>query len=238
MQKNILITGASSGIGESCAVLAASLGLNVIATARSSEKLQQLRQQHKNIQIIIADIATEDGRDEIAQRIKQSVKQPIHYLLHNAALLQEPQKFSDLNVADFRLNIATNVEPILFLTQKLLPHLAKHSRILCVSTGAAKQAIAGMSHYCVSKAAAMMATDMLKAELEKDDILVNNFFPGVVDTKMQKTLRHAKDEVFPYAEQFRRYKKDKQLASADEIAIKILKIFQKFSASDYLLIEP
>ena len=221
MNKTILITGASSGIGEACVQQASQLQLNVIATARSQNKLQLLQQQFNHIQIIVADIATETGRTII----DQSIKTPIDYLLHNAAVLDKPQKFIDLTLTDFRNNLQTNVEPIFFLTQKLIPKFNPNSRILSLSSGAAKQAIAGLGNYCVSKAAALMASQMLKVELQKHGILVNDYFPGVVDTQMQKILRSSTTEIFPYSDEFKKMKTDNQLNPPSEVADNILDIF-------------
>ncbi len=222
MPKKILITGASSGIGKSCAILAAQHGLEVIATARNKNKLQQLQAQHKNIRIIVADIASEKGQNDIAQNIKK----PLNFLLHNAALLQKPQSFSELKRQDFIKHIATNVEPIIFLTQKLIDKMPpSQAHIICVSTAAAQNAIAGLGHYCISKAAALMATELLKNELLIHQIKVENFFPGVVDTTMQKTLRDADDTVFPYAQNFRDLKYNNELASPQDVAKKIIGLF-------------
>ena len=105
MTKTILITGASSGIGAACVQQAANRQLNIIATARSASQLQLLQKQFNNVQVIVADIATETGRIII----EQSIKIPIDFLLHSAAILDAPQPFTDLTVSDFRNNIITNV---------------------------------------------------------------------------------------------------------------------------------
>lgn len=242
MTKTILITGASSGIGAACVQQASRLGLNVIATARSHSKLQSLQKQWSNVQIIVADIATDTGRNII----EQSIKQPIDYLLHNAAILDAPQEFSDITVSDFRNNIVTNVEPILFLTQKLIPHFkaaTQTGRILSMSSGAAKYAIAGMGNYCVSKAAALMANQVLKAEMPNHGVIANDFFPGVVDTNMQKTLRSSNNEVFPYSDDFKDLKQDGKLAKPLQVAKSILNIFtntddQTFTQSEWQFKQP
>ena len=238
MTKTILITGASSGIGAACVEQAVARGLHVIATARSKSKLEQLQAQYKNIEIVVADIAAETGRN----LIEQAVQQPIDYLLHNAAILDQPQEFCDLSVGDFRNNIVTNVEPIVFLTQKLLPHLkAAHDtpRILSLSSGAAKQAIAGLGNYCISKAAALMANQILKAELPKHGVLVNDYFPGVVDTGMQHTLRSSQTEIFPYSDDFKNLKQQGLLSKPSDVAAHILSVFtqtddETFSQSEWL----
>lgn len=224
MTKTILITGASSGIGEACVQQAVNLHLNVIATARSKSKLQLLQRQFTNIQIIVADIATTTGQNII----EQSIKQPLDYLLHNAAILDAPQELLDLTVSDFRNNILTNVEPILFLTQKLIPHFKaanQTGRILSMSSGAAKHAIAGLGNYCVSKAAALMANQVLKLEMPKHGVMVNDYFPGVVDTGMQKTLRKSNNDIFPYSDDFKSLKAEGHLSTPLQVAADIMSVF-------------
>lgn len=242
MIKTILITGASSGIGAACVQEASRLNLNVIATARSKSKLELLERQFKNVQIIVADIATETGRNIIVD----SINQPIDFLLHNAAILDQPQEFSDISLSDFRNNIVTNVEPILFLTQKLIPYFKaanQTGRILSVSSGAAKYAIAGMANYCVSKSAALMANQVLKAEMPKNGVVVNDYFPGVVDTGMQKTLRSSNNDVFPHSDDFKELKKMGKLANPSQVAQSILNIFtqtddETFAQSEWLFKQP
>jgi len=224
MNKTILITGASSGIGAACVQIASELNLNVIATARSQSKLVLLEKKFNNVQVIVADIATETGRNII----EQSIKQPLDFLLHSAAILDSPQSLLDLTVADFRNNIVTNVEPILFLTQKLIPQFKaadQTGRILSISSGAARHAIAGLGHYCVSKAAALMANQLLKVEMLTHGVRVNDYFPGMVDTSMQKTLRRSKQEIFPYSDEFKSLKAENKLAQPLQVAAHILSVF-------------
>jgi NAD(P)-dependent dehydrogenase (short-subunit alcohol dehydrogenase family) len=232
MIKTILITGASSGIGQAVAKNAARLQLNVIATARREKNLQELAVQYPNIQLIVADVSTDFGRDTIIQAIKK----PIDYLLHNAAILDAPQKLIDLTVKDFRQNIYTNVEPIIFLTQKLIPFLKAsndQSRILSISSGAAKQAIAGLGNYCTSKAAALMANQILKVEMPRHGVIVNDFFPGTVNTTMQKTLRSSNSDVFPYSDEFKKLKTNNHLNDPEKVASYILDIFLKSTDEEF-----
>jgi short-subunit dehydrogenase len=228
MHKTILITGASSGIGSACVKQALACNLNIIATARNQNKLQTLEKLSSSIQIIPADISTQRGREKICNAINQ----PIDFLLHNAARLDVPEKFKDVKLADFQNCIATNAEPIIFLTKGLLNNLKQaqdKARIISMSSGAAKQIIAGIGHYCVSKAAGLMANQMLKAELENSGILVNDYFPGHVNTDMQTKLRSSDDSTFPKSSEFKAIKTSGNLSSPSDIAKHLLEIFTKKS---------
>ncbi len=232
MNKTILITGASRGIGAACVAVAQQCGLSVIATARSSDKLDDLQRLHPTIQVIVADISTNKGRKTIADKVNQ----PLDFLLHNAAVLFPPKKLIEVDSSEFNQSISTNVEPLLFLTQALLPQLTQaHSkaRILTMSSRAANNAYAGIGSYCVSKAAALMITNILKAELKPLGILINNYSPGVVDTRMQKTLRSSNDEVFPYSSDFKKLKNNNQLATTSQVAQHILQCFMSLSETAF-----
>lgn len=224
MSKTILITGASSGIGSACVAIAENNNLNIIATARNKQRMQKLQNTHPKIQIITADISTQAGRDKIANAILK----PLDFILHNAAMLDRPQCFNDMDLMHFRQNIATNVEPLIFLTKNVLTHLKEakeNARILSVSSRAAQIAFAGIGSYCISKAAALMANEILKVELKKHQILVNHYFPGVVDTKMQRTLRSTNNEVFPHSSDFKSLKSENKLHKTHHVAEHILDIF-------------
>jgi benzil reductase ((S)-benzoin forming) len=233
MRKTILITGASSGIGAACVKQALVKNLTIIATARDQEKLQTLKNLSSSIQTIPADISTDSGRKTICDAINQ----PIDFLLHNAARLDVPEKFQDIKLTDFQSCIATNAEPIIFLTKGLLNNLKQaheKARILSMSSGAAKQIIAGIGHYCISKAAGLMANQMLKVELESSDILVNDYFPGHVNTDMQSKLRSSDDSTFPKTSEFMAIKNSGNLASPSDIAKHLLEIFTEESNQRFI----
>jgi len=233
MNKIILITGASRGIGAACVGIAHHLGLGVIATARSTDKLAALQKQYPTIQTIVADISTDKGRETIASQIKQ----PLDFLLHNAAVLHPPKKLIKVDSSEFFQNISTNVEPLIFLTQKLLPQLKQalnKARILTLTSRAANNAYAGIGSYCVSKAAALMVTNILKVELEPMGILINSYSPGVVDTAMQKTLRSSSDEIFPYSNDFKQLKTDNKLVTPERVAEHIITVMTSFSDTQFM----
>lgn len=222
-KRTVLITGAGSGIGKACVFRAMKLGLNIIATSKTSEKLELIKSELPSVTIIPADISSESGRKNIAN----SLNTEINFVIHSAAYLQQPCNIENLNLNDYRKSLATNAEPLIFLTQKLLAFLSskqKQTRVICISSGAAKTAIPGIGSYCISKAAAWMATEYLKAELYKKNILVNNYFPGVVDTPMQTILRNSDKSVFPYSKKFKDMYENHQLASPENIAAHIFEI--------------
>lgn len=216
MNQAILITGAGTGIGKALAIKLAQAGYTILGVGRRVEPLQSLKQQlPEKIEIIAADIANPDDRTKIVTKV-QALQKPL-YLVHNAATVQPIALLKDVTLADWRLNQATNVEAPLFLTQALLPYL-KNGRVLHISSGLAHFACPGVGTYCVSKAALHMLYLCLRDELKELAIAVGSASPGVVDTPMQNTVRHATKEQLPAIESFIRFKESGKLVSPTVVA--------------------
>ena len=134
IRKNILITGGGTGIGCALAKRFAAKGWQVIIVGRRSELLQDVvSQNHDSIRAITADV----GKHEDLQIITSQVQEPLHLLVHNAAVLGPFGPLLKVGLEDWRSHMATNVEGPLFLTRELLPKLVEGSRVIQISSGAA-----------------------------------------------------------------------------------------------------
>jgi NAD(P)-dependent dehydrogenase (short-subunit alcohol dehydrogenase family) len=125
----------------------------------------------------------------------------------NAAVIGPIVRATEATTQDLLHSVQVNVAAPLRLAQ----HLASLAQargvglhILDVSSGAASRPIAGWLYYCVGKAAAVMALDVLAAE--NSHVQVTHFNPGVMDTEMQATIRAATEHDMPDVEQYRQLK--------------------------------
>ena len=124
IKKHILITGGGTGIGRALAKRFAAKGWQVIIVGRRSELLQDVVSQYPDsIRAITADV----GKHEDRQTIIYNVEEPLHLLVHNAAVLGPVGPLLEVSLEDWRSHIASNVEGPLFLTQELLPKLVEGS---------------------------------------------------------------------------------------------------------------
>ena len=131
MTDYIIITGASSGIGKALAVLLAAQGKIIYAVARNEANLRLLKNEFpENIYIIVADIATETGRKKVKENIPEYVQNA--YLINNAGMMAPSGYLENVDLTQWRYQIAVNAEAPLFLTQMLLPIL-KGGRVLNMS---------------------------------------------------------------------------------------------------------
>ncbi|KAJ1456923.1 hypothetical protein M885DRAFT_554691 [Pelagophyceae sp. CCMP2097] len=185
-----VVTGASSGIGAALArrLCESGAAANVVGVGRRAHGAGDWADAR--FAYVSADVATEEGRAAVGAAVAELLtgRSARVAVVHNAADAGELRGVKDLNLAKFRETMATNVEAPLFLTQTLLPHLGRGSRVLHVSSGAAHGGISSMAPYCASKAALLSLKQALAMELAPEGILVGSAQPGVVDTAMQRSV--------------------------------------------------
>ncbi len=180
---NIIITGASSGIGYATANILANKGHNIIAIARSAEKLKTLT--HPNIHTIEFDLAIGNILEGLLPQILILFKD-IHALINNAGMLIN-KPFEDTTLADFDTQWRINVTAPAMLIQALIPYLASKSHVVNMgSMGgyAASSKFAGLAAYSTTKGALATLTECLAEELKDKHIAVNCLALGAVQTDM------------------------------------------------------
>lgn len=227
---HILITGGSSGIGRELALQLASTH-KIIIIGRCTDKLLLTQAKHpQHITWIAADISSTQGRQTIIDQLPNDCT--ITHLIHNAATI-EAQPLTTLTPESWQQQMATNVEAPLFLTQSLLPYMAKESRILFMSSKLAHEACAGIGAHCISKAALYMLHQCLKIELAALNIHIGSLRPGAVDTPTQAKVRSFPANVFPMQPNFQALKENNQLQAAQRVADFISWVLFKTNATEF-----
>lgn len=230
MSELAIVTGGGSGIGQALVQRLVTEGLSVISIGRRSAPLEALaRTQPERIEPLSADVATPEGRERVAEAV---ARRRVRYLLHNAGVLEPISPLAEVGLEEWRYSQAVNVEGPIFLTQRLLPHLAG-GRILHISSGAAHHPIAGWGAYCTSKAALYMVYQVLDLELHSRDIAVGSVRPGVVDTPMQALIREQDRARFPDVERFRELKRSGALTSPDDVAAFVWRLLTRTTPEEF-----
>ena len=187
MQKTVLITGATSGIGLGCARKFAENGDRLILTGRNAEKLEAIRKELSEKGTLVITFAF-DVRDSQAARMAiESLPQEwqqIDVLVNNAglALGLEPEYEGNLN--DWEIMIDTNIKGLLNMTRLIVPQMVKRDsgHIINIGSVAGDAAYAGGNVYCATKAAVKALTDGLRIDVADTAVRVTNLKPGLVET--------------------------------------------------------
>jgi len=188
---NIVITGASTGVGrETARILAALPGNKLIVIARSSMKIQSLagecniQRQETIVQPVTFDLSNGDFKD-LAFRISRQLGK-VDVLINNAGYLLNKQVGNILpEEIDDVFNV--NFKAPFLLIQALIPYFNKGAHIVNIgSMGGVQGSVKfpGLSVYSASKGALAVLTECVAAELEHTNIAVNCLAFGAVQTEM------------------------------------------------------
>ena len=188
MDKIVLITGASSGIGEGCARKFASEGARLILNARSVDKLEALAQELKEKYGTSCYVMPFDVRDrKAASEALASLPaewQAIDVLINNAGLVIGVDKEHEGNLDEWDIVIDTNIKSLLSMTRMVVPGMVERGRghIINIGSIAGDAAYPGGSVYCATKAAVKALSDGLRIDLVDTPLRVTNIKPGMVET--------------------------------------------------------
>lgn len=200
--KTILITGASDGIGRTCATYFAKHGATVICLGRSQEKLEALYDEIEASnpgQVIIHPMDFAKASFEDYKVLADSLNEQfpaLDGLLHNAALLGARSPIEFYPESDWDSLMQVNVNAAFYLTRALLPTLqqAESGRILFTSSSVGRQGRAFWGAYAVSKFAVEGLMQTLADEVAATtNIKVNSLNPGGTRTAMRQAAYPAED---------------------------------------------
>jgi len=186
MQKIVLITGASRGIGYEVATALAQKNHRVIAVARNKSNLQKLKKEAPDhIDFYTADLTSHEQLDTLNTYLSKEYE-GIDVLINNAgALVNKP--FSKLEKNDWQNMLDVNLLSVIDLTKMMLPMLTENSHIINISSMGGLQGSSkfpGLTAYSVAKGAVAILSECLAVELAESNIRVNALCLGSVQTEM------------------------------------------------------
>ncbi|KAI9497425.1 hypothetical protein BDB00DRAFT_804407 [Zychaea mexicana] len=197
-KKNVLITGASSGIGAACAREFAREGSNLILTARRLDRLEalkdELKQKHNDINVhtLKLDVRKKQNIDAAVASLPTTFKGNIDVLVNNAGLVIGMDPLVEVTEDAYDTMIDTNVKGLVFLTQAILPGMIERQRghIINVGSVAGKQSYRNGSIYCASKHAVDAISRALLYETMETPIRISQICPGLVNTEFSTVRFH------------------------------------------------
>lgn len=181
--KNVVITGASTGIGFATAKAFIKKEANVLISSRSQENLKKASDKinNDNLKTVVSDTANLKGIAQLEKAVVQSGNK-IDVLFINAGTAV----FTSIEEAteeDFDEQFNTNVKGMFFTLQKLLPHLNDGASVLFTSSTVATAANLGTSIYSATKGAVNKIAQIAANELAARKIRVNIVSPGPIKTE-------------------------------------------------------
>lgn len=192
--KTIIVTGASSGIGEATAMKLAKEGANVIVSARRRDRLEKLKnkindQDGGKAVVVEADVTKKEDWKNIVDTAKKEFNS-IDGLINNAGLM--PLSYvKNLHTDEWDTMVDVNVKGVMNGVAAVLPSMMdqKKGHIVNVASSAGRKIYPGGAVYCATKAAVRMFSEGLRMELAPNyNINVTSIEPGAVETELTDTI--------------------------------------------------
>jgi len=183
--KNIIVTGASGGIGNSIVEKLYEQGANVLATGTRLEKLEELKKKFNNIKILKFDISQHEKIEEFINDTTEKLGGSLDGMINNAGItkdnliirmsLEEWTKVIDINLTSTFLMCKYSIK-------KMLKN--KSGKIVNITSVVGHTGNAGQANYTASKAGIVAMSKSLAIEYAKKNININCISPGFISTAM------------------------------------------------------
>ena len=189
MNKTVLITGATAGIGKACAAKFASANFNIIITGRRNERLILLKAElEKEYGIKVLSLCFDvQNRHAVTEALTHLPIQwqKIDILINNAGLALGRDSFEDADIDDWETMLNTNVHGLLYVSKAVIPYMLaqKKGHIVNMGSVAGKEVYEKGNVYCASKFAVDAITKAMRIDLLKNNIKVTAIHPGAVETE-------------------------------------------------------
>ena len=225
--KNIIVTGATGGIGNSIIKKLDKEGANILASGTKLEKLEDLKKEFKNVKILRFDISQSDQIENFIEDASNKLGASLDCIINNAGITQDNLAIR-MNLDEWKkvidINLTSTFLMCKFAIKKMLK--TKKGKIINITSVVGHTGNLGQANYTASKAGIIAMSKSLAIEYAKKNINVNCISPGFIKTAMTDKIEEKfKDIIVSKIPSAR-------LGEPDDIANAVL--FLASSQSDYV----
>ena len=187
--KNIIVTGASGGIGNSIIEKLNDIGANILASGTRIEKLEDLKKKFQNIKILKFDISQSEKIDEFIENATKELGGGLDCLINNAGITQDNLAIR-MSFEEWKKVIDINLTSVFLLSKFAIKKMLKNKsgKIVNITSVVGHTGNAGQANYTASKAGIVAMSKSLALEYAKKNINVNCISPGFIKTAMTDKL--------------------------------------------------
>ncbi|MFT4698828.1 MAG: 3-hydroxy acid dehydrogenase/malonic semialdehyde reductase [Flavobacteriaceae bacterium] len=188
--KTALITGATSGIGKSTAVVFAKNGINLILCGRRQNRLDELQNELSSFCDVMTLNFDIRDKNDVFSKIQElpSNFSEINILINNAGNAHGLDPFQEGNIEDWEAMLDINVKGLLYVSKAVLPQMLerKDGHIINIGSTAGKEVYPQGNVYCASKYAVDAINQGMRIDLNGKGIRVGAINPGMVETEFSE----------------------------------------------------
>ncbi|MDB4846524.1 3-oxoacyl-ACP reductase FabG [Candidatus Pelagibacter sp.] len=183
--KNIIITGASGGIGNSIVEKLHDCSANILATGTKIEKLEELKKKFKNIKILKFDISQHEKIEEFIDNATKALGGSLDCIVNNAGITKDNLTIR-MSFEEWTKVISINLTSTFLMSKYSIKKMLKNKsgKIINITSVVGHTGNVGQANYTASKAGIVAMSKSLAIEYAKKNINVNCISPGFITTAM------------------------------------------------------
>ena len=187
--KNIIVTGASGGIGNSIIQKLNECGANILASGTRIEKLEELKSKFKDIKILKFDISQKDKIEEFIENASAELGGSLDCIVNNAGITQDNLAIR-MSLDEWEKVININLTSTFLLSKFAIKKMLKNKsgKIINITSVVGHIGNLGQANYTASKAGIIAMSKSLAIEYAKKNINVNCISPGFIKTAMTNKI--------------------------------------------------
>jgi 3-oxoacyl-[acyl-carrier protein] reductase len=194
--KNIIVTGASGGIGNSIVERLNDNGANILASGTRIEKLDELKSKFKNIKILKFDISQSEKIEEFIENCTSELGGSLDCIINNAGITQDNLAIR-MSLDEWKKVIDINLTSTFLLSKFAIKKMLKNKsgKVVNITSVVGHTGNVGQANYTASKAGVVAMSKSLAIEYAKKNININCISPGFIKTAMTDKIDEKFKEV-------------------------------------------
>ena len=195
-ENNIIVTGATGGIGNSIIKKLYNAGANILATGTKDEKLQELKKKFQNIQTLKFDISQTENLENFIEDATKKLGGKLDCMINNAGITQDNLAIR-MSIEEWKKVIDINLTSTFLISKFAIKKMLKNKKgkIINITSVVGHTGNLGQTNYTASKAGIVAMSKSLAIEYAKKNINVNCISPGFIKTAMTDKIDEKFKEV-------------------------------------------
>ena len=195
-ENNIIVTGATGGIGNSIIKKLYDAGANILATGTKDEKLQELKKKFQNIQTLKFDISQTDNLENFIEDATKKLGGKLDCMINNAGITKDNLAIR-MSIEEWKKVIDVNLTSTFLISKFAIKKMLKNKKgkIINITSVVGHTGNLGQTNYTASKAGIVAMSKSLAIEYAKKNINVNCISPGFIKTAMTDQIDEKFKEV-------------------------------------------
>ena len=195
-ENNIIVTGATGGIGNSIIKKLYNAGANILATGTKNEKLDQLKKKFQNIKTLKFDISQTDNLENFIEEATKQLGGKLDCIINNAGITQDNLAIR-MSIEEWKKVIDINLTSTFLISKFAIKKMLKNKKgkIVNITSVVGHTGNLGQTNYTASKAGIIAMSKSLAIEYAKKNININCISPGFIKTAMTDKIDEKFKEV-------------------------------------------